>query len=259
MIKTEGNSFNFYVLALAVIVLLILPKTVCAEKHHNLDDPYWKGQSLSATKSVNTYPSNGIIHWKGLDWYVNTGRSDPGNNYWSDKGVWVDNQNRLHLTIINKDGKWYCTGLETVNKYTYGTFAWTVASPVYTFDKNSVLGLFTYRDDNHELDIEPSRWGYKDGVNLGYAVQPYKVNGNQQTYKVTGTNGTKTTYRIEWKPTYVKFSSKQNGKLVNEWNYTKTSGIPKTSQNACMNLWLIKPPSDGKNIECIISDFSMTK
>ena len=258
MKKTLDKSFNLFTLALTVLVLILLPMTACAEKHHNHGIPHGKGQSLSANQRVNIYPSNGIIHWKGLDWCVYTDRSDPGNNYWNDQGVWVDNQNRLHLTIINNGGKWYCSGLETVDKYTYGTFTWTVASPVYTFDKNSVLGLFTYRDDNNELDIEPSRWGFEDDTNLDYTVQPFEVKGNERTYKVTGTDGVNTTYRIEWKPTYIKFSSKQNGKVINEWNYTKTSSIPKTSQNACMNLWLIKPPSDGKNIECIISDFSYT-
>jgi hypothetical protein len=34
--------------------------------------------------------------------------------------------------------------------------------------------------------------------------------------------------------------------------------IPKTPMNACMNLWLDqhRPPSNGRNIECVISDFS---
>jgi endo-1,3-1,4-beta-glycanase ExoK len=207
---------------------------------------------------ATTFPSNGVIHWKGLDWYVYTGRSDPGNNYWNNQGVWVDNQNRLHLTVRNKDGKWYCTGLETINKYTYGTFTWTVASPVYTFDKNSVLGLFTYQDDNHELDIEPSRWGLEDDTNLGYSVQPYKVKGNERAFNVKGTNGANTTYKIEWKPYRIRFSSMQNGKIVNKWNYIRASGIPRAPAYACMNLWLIKPPSNGKNIDCIISDFSYT-
>lgn len=206
------------------------------------------------------FPSKGIIHWKGENWSLVSGRADPGNNYWNDTGAWVDDQNRLHLTIINKGGKWYCTGLDSQNKYTYGTFTWTIASPVYTFDKNSVLGLFTYQDDNHELDIEPTRWGLENSDNLDYSVQPYYLKGNERTYKVTGTNGANTTYKLEWKPTYVKFSSMQNGKIVNEWNYTNVTGIPKTPQNACMNLWLDKhkPPSNGKNIECVISDFSYT-
>jgi len=205
MKKTVDKSLNFFALALTVLVLLLLPMTACAEKNNN-DIPYLKGQNLTVNKSVNTYPSKGIIHWKGLDWYVYTGRSNPGNNYWNNQGVWVDNQNRLHLTIINKDGKWYCTGLETINKYTYGTFTWTVASPVYTFDKNSVLGLFTYRDDNHELDIEPSRWGLEDDTNLGYSVQPVKVKGNERTFNLKGTKGANTTYRIEWKRTYISGS-----------------------------------------------------
>jgi hypothetical protein len=204
------------------------------------------------------FPSDGVIHWKGQNWNLVSGRANPGNNYWNGTGAWIDDQNKLHLTIIKKKGKWYCTGLDSENKYTYGTFTWTVASPVYTFDKNIVLGLFTYRDDNHELDIEPSRWGWEDGNNLGYSVQPFKVKGNERTYKVTGTDGENTTYRIEWKPYRIKFSSMQNGKVVNEWNYIKPSGIPRTPEYACMNLWLIKPPSDGKNMECIISDFSYT-
>ncbi len=49
--------------------------------------------------------------------------------------------------------------LNSQHKYLYGTFTWKVASPIYTFDINSVVGFFTYFDDNNELDIEASRWG----------------------------------------------------------------------------------------------------
>jgi endo-1,3-1,4-beta-glycanase ExoK len=260
MKKTVNKSFTFLALALAVFVLLLLPMTACAEKDHNYGVPHWKGQKSPVNQSVNTNPSKGIINWKGQDWTLWSGKSDPGNNNWNKTGAWVDNQNRLHLTIINKNGKWYCTGLDSQYKYTYGTFTWTVASPVYTFNKNSVLGLFTYQDDNHELDIETSKWGNDNNNNLDYSVQPFKIKGNEHSFNVKGTNGANTTYRIEWKPTYIKFSSMQNGKIVNEWNYTNIAGIPKTPENVCMNLWLNnKPPSDGKNVECIISDFSITK
>jgi endo-1,3-1,4-beta-glycanase ExoK len=252
--------------ALVVLILLLLPVTASANVYHNHGVPHWKSKDLTVTPSAstylynsgNTYPSNGMIHWKEQDWFLSGGRADPGNNYWNNTGAWIDNQNRLHLTIINKCGKWYCTELVSQHKYTYGTFTWTVASPVYTFDKNSVLGLFTYQDDNHELDIEPARWGYENGDNLGYSVQPYQNKGNSQTYKVKGTSGANTTYKLEWKPNYIKFSSMQNGKVISEWNYTQASGIPKTPETVMMNLWLFKPPSDGKNIECIISDFNIT-
>ncbi len=215
---------------------------------------------LPITASANTYPQDGYLKWKGLTWYVWSGQSLPGNNYWNEKGVWVDDQNRLHLSIIKKNGKWYCTGLETVNFYKYGTFTWTVASPVYKFDKNSILGLYTYLDDYNELDIEATRWGYESGDNIDYSVQPtFKYPNNERTFKVKGTTGANTTYKLEWKPKYVRFSSMQNGKIVNKWTFKDASHIPKTKQNVCMNLWLnYKPPSDGKNIECIISDFNIT-
>lgn len=237
-----------------VVSIIFIFSCTTASAEYNIKE------TISAIKAVdgNVYPQNGILHWKGLDWYVWTGHSDPGNSNWKQQGVWIDPQDRLHLTITKQKGKWYCTGLETVNKYTYGTFTWTVASPVYTFDKNSVLGLFTYKNDNNELDIEASRWGYEGDTNLDYSVQPFAKKGHEMTFTVLG-DGANTIYQIDWRPSAVKFSSAQGGKIVNEWNYTKASSIPKTAQNACMNLWLIKPPSDGKNIECIISDFKIEK
>ena len=209
------------------------------------------------------YPSEGVINWKGQDWYLTRGISNPGNNYWNNTGAWIDNQDRLHLTIVNDDGKWKCTMLNSQNNYQYGTLTWTVASPIYTFDKNSVVGLCTYLDDYHELDIEPTRWGETIGEQLWYTVQPAKIKGNFKGYPVPSSiDGTNTTYRIEWKPTYVRFTSMQaDGKIIGDYLYENVSGIPQEPESIIMNLWLNKamPPSDGKNIELIISDFTYTK
>jgi endo-1,3-1,4-beta-glycanase ExoK len=250
MYKTISKTSSVFMLVLIVLILLLLPVIASAKIHHTHSVLHWK--------TVNIYPKNGIIHWKGQTWDLLSGHSNPGNNYWNESGAWIDNQNRLHLSIIKKGGKWYCTGLGSESKYTYGTITWTVASPVHTFDKNSIFGLYTYQDDTHELDIESTRWGHKSGDDSDYSVQPSQNKGNERTYKVTDANNANINYKLEWKPDYVKFSSMQNGKIVNEWKYTQTSGIPKTPENVCMNLWLIKPPSNGKNIECIISNFNIT-
>ena len=209
---------------------------------------------------TNTYPSNGVINWKGQDWYLMGGKSDPGDNYWNKTGAWIDNQNRLHLTVVKDKGIWKCTTLISQHTYLYGTFTWTVASPVYTFDKNSVVGLFTYLSDSQELDIETSRWGQTRGKKLWYSVQPFEIEGNHQGYQVPSSiTGTNTIYRIEWKPTYVRFTSLQeNGEIIANFNYTNVSGIPQQPEKVMMNLWLLAPPSDGKNIELIISDFTIT-
>ena len=209
---------------------------------------------------TNTYPSNGVINWKGQDWHLIGGKSDPGDNYWNKTGAWIDDQNRLHLTVVKDKGIWKCTALKSQYTYLYGTFTWTVASPVYTFDKNSVVGLFTYLNDSQELDIETTRWGKPRAKKLWYSVQPAKIEGNTQGYQVPlSITGTNTIYRIEWKPTYVRFTSMQeNGEIIADFNYTNVSGIPQQPENVMMNLWLLAPPSDGKNIELIVSDFTIT-
>jgi endo-1,3-1,4-beta-glycanase ExoK len=212
------------------------------------------------TYPSNTYPSNGVLNWKGQDWHLGTGKSDPGNNYWNDRGAWIDYQNRMHLTVVKDEDIWKCTSLKSQHKYLYGTFTWTVASPVFTFDENSVVGLFTYLDDSQELDIEMSRWENAGGENLWYSVQPYRVKGNRHEYLVPSSiKCTNTIHKIEWKPTYVRFTSMQeNGDVIADFNYTNISGIPQNPQRAMMNLWLLSPPSDGRNIELIINDFTVT-
>lgn len=209
---------------------------------------------------ANTYPSNGVLNWKGQDWYLTDGKANPGNNYWDNTGAWIDSQNRLHLTIVRDNDEWKCTMLNSQYTYLYGTFTWTIASHVYCFDKNSVVGLCTYLDDCHELDIETSRWGETRGNQLWYSVQPSKIEGNNRGYLIPSSiSGENTIYRIEWKPTYVRFTSTEaNGNVIADYNYTNVSGVPQQPASVIMNFWLMAPPSDGKNIELIISDFTIT-
>jgi endo-1,3-1,4-beta-glycanase ExoK len=209
----------------------------------------------------NTYPSNGVINWKGQRWYLaNGGKSLPGNNYWDNtgNGVWIDSQGRLHLSIRKNGDVWKSTMLNSQYKYKYGTFTWKVDSPVYTYDKNSVVGLFTYFDDNNELDIETSRWGSESNGNLWYTVQPYNVAGNEQGYNVPSYIGGKSTYyRIDWQPTYIRFVSwKTDGTLIADYNYTNVANIPTTAQYAMMNFWMLSGTTPQNDMELIISDFS---
>ncbi|KKH50866.1 glycoside hydrolase family 16 protein [Methanosarcina sp. 1.H.A.2.2] len=214
----------------------------------------------AVTIGATEYPSNGVINWKGQTWDVRSGTGQPGNNCWNNEGVWVDDKNRMHLTIVNDNGKWKCTEIDSRNKFLYGTFTWKVASPVFTYDKNSVVGLFTYLDDSQELDIEMARWGQSNGSQLWNAVQPYNISGNSKGVMIPSCiTGTNTIHQIDWQPTYVRFtSSTTDGKILSEFNYTNVNGIPKNPEYVIMNLWLQGAPSDGKNIELIISDFSYT-
>ena len=209
-----------------------------------------------------TTPTNNKIKWDGITWDCKYGSGmGPGNNYWSASGnnVWIDDQNRLHLTIKKTGTKWYCTEVQSQKLYKYGTFKWKISSPIFTFDKNSVLGLFTYVDDNHEIDIETTRWQQNSNNLLWYTVQPCDITGNSVGFL----QSTKTTYdghdmtvQFDWQPTYVHFTSWDNtGKVIADMNYTGAS-VPHVGQKLMMNLWLRAPPSNRRNIECIITSVS---
>ncbi|WP_157209512.1 hypothetical protein [Methanosarcina barkeri] len=207
-----------------------------------------------------TYPSKGVINWKRQNWYLTGGKANPGNNYWNISGAWIDNQDRMHLTIVKNNSIWECTMLSSQNTYHYGTFTWTVASPVYTFDKNSAIGLCTYLDDNNASTVGISRWGDHNGNQLWYSIEPSKIKGNSKAYLVPSSiKGTNTTYRIEWKPNYIRLTSMQaDGTIIADYNNTNISAIPQEPESVIMNLWLMAPPSNGKNIELIISNFTVT-
>ncbi len=208
---------------------------------------------------TDTSTSKGVINWKGQNWYLTGGKANPGNNYWNTSGAWIDNQDRMHLTVVNNNSKWECTMLNSQYTYCYGTFTWTVASPVYTFDKNSVVGLCTYLDDNSALNLGISRWGDHNGNQLWYFIEPSIIKGNSKAYGVPPSiEGTNTTYRIDWKPNYIRFTStKADGTVIADYTNTNISTIPKEPENVIMNLWLVDPPSDGKNIELILSNFTV--
>ena len=204
------------------------------------------------------YPSDGVLKWKGQTWDVRSEYGEPGPNYFNSSGAWIDNQNRMHLTVTKKSGKWYCTEIVSKNKFKYGTFTCKIASPVCTFDKNSICSMFTYLDDSQELDIELTKWCASSGNNIWYSVQPYSVKGNNKGFtSPSRMKGKDTTYIIDWQPNYVRFTTKtSSGKVLADFKYTNVACIPKNPEYLIFNVWLQGAPSDGKNIDFIISDFS---
>jgi endo-1,3-1,4-beta-glycanase ExoK len=212
----------------------------------------------AAPTETAKFPSGGVLNWKGQDWYVSSGWLSPGGHEWNGNGAFIDDQDRMHLTIKKVNGVWKCTELCSQQKYLYGTFTWSIESPVYSFDKNSVVGLFTYLNDTQELDIEMSRSGISQNNNLWFSVQPYHIQGNSIGYKVPS-NYINTKYILDWEPDYVRFTAKQsNGEVIADHTYTNISGIPCQPEYVLMNLWLTAPPSNEKNIELIVSDFTVT-
>ncbi|MBN1155200.1 hypothetical protein JXB12_09815 [candidate division KSB1 bacterium] len=128
-----------------------------------------------------------IIHFAGCDWYVRGGFGGPGPNYWSDsdESVWLDDDGRLHLRIRYEGARWYCAEVYTTKYTTYGEHRFLIEGDPELFDKNVVLGLFTYANDEAEIDIEFSRWGNANYQQIGsFTVQPYTIANNSKQFAI---------------------------------------------------------------------------
>lgn len=214
-----------------------------------------------------------IIQFSGYEWLVRTSndtRVGPGPNMFSDSedNVWVDEQGRLHLKIVYKGGAWYCSGVVLRRSLGYGKYVFYVASDVSKIDQNVIGGLFTYLNDDEEIDIEFGRWSNPDNQDSQFAVQPSENAGNKVRYDLNLLTD-HSTHAFDWQPEHIDFFSRQGYGLtvnddnrIHEWTYTGDD-IPehKGTERLRMNLWLFRgqSPSDAKEQEMIIEKFEFIK
>lgn len=199
-------------------------------------------------------PVNGKINWSGYTWNVVTdGFGSWGNNHYSDSGnnVWIDNKGNLHLKIINVGGIWYCAEINTDKSVGYGTYSINVVSNPANLDDNVIGGLFYYLNDQNELDIEFSRWGVSGTPNTQYTI--WGPDGSVESLRFE-TSAQNTTHKLTYLNNEIMFESLG----ISSWKYGEYS--PETGGHFDINLWLLngQPPSDGKEQELILSNFSMS-
>jgi hypothetical protein len=242
-------------------------------------------------EKVSSLPaSERTFTWSGFTWIVknsDTNTIGPGPNYFSNStdNVWIDNAGELHLKIIKRNSKYYCAEVKTIESVGYGTYTYYVSSKVDNLDKNVVVGLFTWNNNdcktnaNSEIDIEFSRWGnINDSTVIQYSVQPsYGEKAKDRFHRFPmQLNGDYTIHFISWTPNIISWSSyhghtnppPQND-LIASWTFDSThspaiqtecgsTGViipaPENDTKIDLNLWLNKgnEPSDGQEAEVII-------
>lgn len=211
-----------------------------------------------------------IISFAGYDWVVEDSKDatvGPGPNYFSSSkdNVWVDNQGRLHLKIVQRDGKWYCSKVVLWKAYGYHKYVFYVDSRVDQLDKNVVAGLFGYENDTQEIDIEVSRWGNENNDNCQFAVQPSTNQGNKIRFNLA-LNNDYSVHFFDWQKDKIDFASYLGESLtapeediVKTWTYTGKDIPTSPDLRVKINLWLFKGkfPVDNQNNELIIKDFKI--
>lgn len=225
------------------------------------------------TESVNARAAS-TVQFSGYTWNVRNSTGGPGPNVFNGNNAWVDSNGWLHLKISKNTstGKWNCAEIYSTQNFGYGTYQWQVEGAVGSFDKNIVLGLFNYSDNDgfDEMDIEIARWGNSSWPNLNYTIYPATGTSGKSAWSYTKNftlnGGTYTTHRFTRNSSSVVCKS-LNGFYNDDTNLfasascsSPTWSISTLGMPVHMNLWLFDghAPSDSKEVEIIIHNFKFT-
>ncbi len=206
------------------------------------------------------------IEFAGIIWDIKSGTSlGPGPNNWSNSSdsVWVDSNGNLHLKIKKIGKTWHCAEIVAQKSFGYGEYRFYVANNVQNYDPNIVAALFTYENDNREIDIEFSKWGKSYNNDGWFTVQPEPYNNSNQKSFSLNLSGNHSTHKFIWAPKNIFFQSyhghyptvPSSDLLVNEWSYTGINNPKVGNERLRLNLWLFegKPPINQQDAEFIIS------
>lgn len=210
------------------------------------------------------YPDT--VTWGGVTWQIKTSRSPvgPGPNIFDKANVAVDADGRLHLRIAkNAAGSWTTAEIIGPSSYGYGTYTFTLASPVDNLDPNVVLGMFTWSDRaryaHREIDIEFAQWGNgTDPTNAQYVVQPNDVANHLRRFSQPA--DTPSTHSFTWRAGQIDWLSSAASGPIAAYTYAGTDVPPAGDERVRLNLWLFggTGPTDGQPVEIVIKSFTFT-
>jgi hypothetical protein len=224
------------------------------------------------------FPGGRTIQFADRLWRVKgPGFYGPGPSLFADgqDHVWIDADDRLHMTIRNLGQNWYSTEVALDEPLVYGDYIFTTEGRLDALAPNVVLGLFIWQypmcwDPSNpwnlhlEFDVEISRWG-TPGNDVGqFVTQPWDYPGNIERFAVNfASNEQLTSFafrllpdRIEARSWYGGAYDEQPGTMVHTWTYTGPHIPMPEQQRVHINLWQFNgPPSNGQDQEAIIADF----
>jgi hypothetical protein len=213
-----------------------------------LDDVQW-----------NDFPGESTWEFSGYNWRVKgPGYYGPGPNLFADsfQNVWVDEDDKLHLTTRYQSGSWYSTEIVLKDALGYGDYILTTESELDKLDENVVLGIFLWQyatcwdysftawNAFNEIDIEYSRWGDPNAQVAQFVAQPWDYPGNLVRFDPSFKSGERMSHAIRWLADRVEYRvwrgeawNESPSTLVHSWTYTGPH-IPRPEQPRLhLNLW----------------------
>ncbi|MBI4425951.1 MAG: PEGA domain-containing protein [Candidatus Kerfeldbacteria bacterium] len=245
-----------------------------------VDETYVPG----ATRTFHPKNDPGVLAWaeypslrndlplqfSSRTWDIKVAESPfgPGPNYFSDHpdNVFVDQTGRLHLKIVYRDGKWYCSEVLLPQSLGFGVYTVQIDSRLDGLDQYLVVApVFTFESGTRELDFEAGGDVLIPGANNGqFVVQPYTRAGNLVRFVMPAE--AQTSCRIEWRADHVQFTVwKGHGSfpqapedVIYDWTYTGPDIPPPGGERLHANIWLFngQAPANGEGAELILRSFT---
>lgn len=210
----------------------------------------WGGGAIGRGLDGGQKTAGRTVEFAGRTWQVKAGKNlGPGPNDFSDsaESVRVDAEGHLHLAILPNGASSTCAEVVSPASLGYGEYRWTIDGKLPALDARTVVGLFTYEDDEHEIDFEVSRWGEGSNDNCQFVLQPYAPDSIRRFD--AGPAG-RLTASFDWRPDGVRFrcwaGDDATGKPLREWTYNGPK-VPRPGKERCiMNFWVLDGrPSPG--------------
>ncbi len=253
------------------------PSEPAADVYYDEATFYSMGPPTQDELQWNDFPGGRTVDFAGYTWRVKgPGYYGPGPSLFCDTEscVWVDIEDRLHMTIQQISGSWYSTEVALEPALGYGDYIFTTAGELDALDQHAVLGLFTWEygrcwDNSYlwwnpynEIDVEFSYWDNPANDIGQFVAQPYDYPGNISRFDASFGVGELTSHAFRWLSDRVEFRSWRGGpqseapeNMIHSWTYTGPH-IPRPEQpRVHINLWQVNGPPAAYQ-EVVIDEFT---
>jgi uncharacterized protein (TIGR03437 family) len=227
--------------------------------------PFVIQQNALSLSTIPRIPQYSTLTFGGLQWFVKTAPVQvyAGPQFFVQQNAFLDSQGQLHLKITPCGGTWCAAEIFTTQAMGYGTYTFTINSPVNNLDPNVTLGLFPWDAQagdqyNREWDIEFGRWGNATAsANAQFVVQPY--NGPNNIHKFLMSPAASSTLTVTWLPSNVQFVSTAGFSTVSQWTFNGNPLLVPTPGDGHLHLNLYvavgRSPAQSIGQEVVIGNF----
>ena len=215
------------------------------------------------------YPERDFC-FSGMEWSVRGGHElqGAGPNYWGGSHHHVDHDQVLDEVTLrvgpDRHGVWRSAEISTWIPPDTTTLEIDFEGLPEELDPNIVLGVFVYRNDESEFDLELSSWGHAKGGEgeepyhpIQFVVVPPIEEGHMHRFSPTTEKGlaAKWTQRFEWQEDFIVFTLEQDGEVLSTWRY-EGEDVPRYDDHRLhINLWLFegRPPINREPVDVTIT------